>query len=242
MMAEQPYPLVLITNKPNGKVVAGVKTQDIRNMITIKDRVEAAAGEIRTDLLVAEGDEPNGFSFIYHDKPRIAINIPMINLIGEDEDAMAALIGHELAHLYLEHGKKQMKRQEDMIVTSTIISLALGLAGIPMGPSDLATTTLSRKYSREDEREADTEGVKYMLLAGFSPCGAARLQEKMGAVSPGALIPFMSTHPSNAERVENMKVFAECGKAASEIKASGEIQPGSDAPVKSFAPGSSSEP
>ncbi|MDH4285722.1 MAG: M48 family metalloprotease [Gallionellaceae bacterium] len=237
MMAEQPSPLVLVKDKPNGKVVAGVKTQDIRNMIGIKDRVEAAAGEMRTDLLVADGDEPNGFSFIYHDKPRIAINIPMINLIGEDEDAMAALIGHELAHLYLEHGKKQVKREENLVVTSTIISLALGLAGIPMGPSDLATTTLSRKYSREDEREADAEGVKYMLLAGFSPCGATRLQEKLGAISPGTLIPFMSTHPSNSERAENMKVFANCSKAANEAKAPSEIQPDSSIPVKSFAPG-----
>lgn len=236
-MADQPYPLVLITSKPDGKVVAGVRTQNIRRMIGIKDRVEAAAGELRTDLLVADGDQPNGFSFIYHGKPRIAVNIPMINLIGVDEDAMAALIGHELAHLYLEHGKKQMKREEDLIFTSTVISLALGLAGIPMGPSDLATATLSRKYSREDEREADAEGVKYMLLAGFSPCGAVRLQEKMGAATPGALIPFMSTHPSSAERVENMKVFAECGKTASEVKASDSIQPGSDAPVKSFVPG-----
>lgn len=241
MMAEQPSPLVLVKNKPNGKVVAGVKTQDIRNMISIKDRVETAAGEMRADLLVADGDEPNGFSFIYHDKPRIAVNIPMINLIGEDEDAMAALIGHELAHLYLEHGKKQMKREEDLVVTSTLISLALGLAGIPMGPSDLATTTLSRKYSREDEREADTEGIKYIMLAGFSPCGAVRLQEKLGAVSPGTLIPFMSTHPSNAERAENMKAFADC-KAVSEASFPGEIQPDSGIPVKSFAPGSSSEP
>ncbi len=236
-MADQPYPLVLITNKPNGKVVAGVRTRDVRNMVDIKDRVEAAAGELRTDLMVADGDEPNGFSFIYHDKPRIAVNIPMINLIGGDEDAMAALIGHELAHLYLEHIKKQVKRQEDMIVTSTIISVALGLAGIPMGPSDLAATTLSRKYSREDEREADVEGMKYILLAGYSPCGAVRLQEKLGAVTPGALIPFMSTHPSNAERAENMKVFADCDKIASEAKTPGEVQAGSDIPARSFAPG-----
>lgn len=223
-------------------MVAGVRTQDIRNMIDIKDRVEAAAGELRTDLMVADGDQPNGFSFLYHDKPRIAVNIPMINLIGEDEDAMAALIGHELAHLYLEHGKKQMKREEDLVFTSTMISLALGLAGIPMGPSDLATATLSRKYSREDEREADAEGMNYILLAGYSPCGAVRLQEKLGAVTPGTLIPFMSTHPSNAERAENMKVFAECGKIANEGKKPGEVQTGRDMPVKSFAPGEAAEP
>ncbi len=209
-IANYPQPLVLIKNKPNGKVIAGIKTADVRNMVSIKNRVETAAGPLRTELLVADGDEPNGYSFISHGKPRIAVSIGMINLIGQDEGAMAALMGHELAHLYLEHGKQRQGREEDRVVTSTLLSFALGMFGIPFGPVDIATDAVSKKFSREDEREADRVGVAYLAQAGFDPCGAARLQEKLGAVSSGSMIPFLNTHPSTAERVESMKLLADC--------------------------------
>lgn len=209
-IANYPQPFVLIKNKPNGKVVAGVRTGDVRNMIDIKERVETAAGELRADLLVAESGEPNGFSFESHGKPRIAVNIAMINLIGEDVDAMAALIGHELAHLYLDHGKQRKSREEDRIATSAVLGFALGMVGIPMAPVDLATTTVSRKYSRDDERDADRAGLEYITRAGFDPCGAMRLQAKLSAVSSGSMLPFLNTHPSSAERAESLKLLADC--------------------------------
>lgn len=230
MIANHPQPLVLVKNKPNGKVVAGVRTGDVKNMISIKERVEEAAGELRADLLVADAGEPNGYSFVYHGRPRIAVNMAMINLIGGDQDAMAALIGHELAHLYLDHGKKRQSREADRVATSTVLSFALGMIGIPIGPVDLATTTISRKYSREDERDADHAGLEYIARAGFDPCGAVRLQEKLGAVSPGAMIPFMSTHPSNTERAENLKLLAGCkppdGETQNNPPATGEAPEG----------------
>lgn len=210
LIADQPQPFILIKNKPNGKVVAGVRTDDVRNMIDIKERVETAAGELRIGLLVAEGGEPNGFSFMSHGKPRIAVNIAMINLIGDDEDAMAALIGHELAHLYLEHGKLRKSREEDRITTSAVLGFALGMVGIPMAPVDLATTTVSRKYSRDDERDADRAGLEYIVRAGFDPCGAIRLQTRLSMVSSDAMLPFLSTHPSSAERAENLKLLTDC--------------------------------
>jgi predicted Zn-dependent protease len=210
LIAGHPQPFVLVTNKPGGKVVAGVRTDDVRNMIAVKERVEDAAGELRTDLLVADSGDPNGYSFVYHGKPRIAVNMAMINLIGEDQDAMAALIGHELAHLYLDHAKQRQKREEERITTSAVLGFALGMIGIPMGPVDMATTTVTRKYSREDEREADNAGLDYMVRAGYDPCGAVRLHEKLGALSTDAAIPFMSTHPSSTERAGNMKLLAGC--------------------------------
>lgn len=210
MIAGHSQQYVLVKNKPNGKVIAGVKTDDVKSMIAIKERVEEAAGDLRVDLLVADAGEPNGYSFVYHDKPKIAVNMAMINLIGEDRDAMAALIGHELAHLYLDHAKQRQSREEDRATTSAVLGFALGMIGIPMGPVDLATTTMTRKYSRDDEREADRAGVEYIARAGYDPCGAVRLQTKLGTVSSGAMIPFMSTHPSSAERADTLKLLADC--------------------------------
>ncbi|MGA8148122.1 MAG: M48 family metalloprotease [Gallionellaceae bacterium] len=205
-----PRPVISILDKPKGKIIASVNTADVRRMISVKERVEEAAGELHTGLLVADDNEPNGFSFVYHGQPVIAINIGMINLIGQDEDAMAALMGHELAHLYLMHGNRRQDREENSIVASTLLSFALGMVGIPIPieATDVATTSISNSFSRDEEREADQFGVEFMAHAGFDPWGAMRLQEKLGAIAGKSTLPFLSTHPTSAERIENMKRLA----------------------------------
>ncbi len=206
-IANFPQPYVVYKNRQNGKIIAGFNTADIRNIISIKERVESAAGPLRTELLISEGDQPNGFSIAFHETAKIGINLGMINLIGEDEDAMAALIGHELAHLYLEHGKARQSREENRILSSTALSFALAMVGvpIPITATDAATTTVSRTFTRDEERDADQLGVAYITLAGFDPWGAVRLQGKLGAISSGSMVPFLSTHPANAERAENIR-------------------------------------
>jgi len=209
-IADSPNSVILFKNQKNGKVISGVYTADVKNMIRIKEQVENAAGSIRVGLLVEDSGEPNGFSFIMHGQPKIAVNIAMINLLGQDSDAIAALIGHELAHLYLEHGNLRKNREENRIMSSIALSFALGMVGIPapVDVTDVATTAVANKYSRDEEREADEHGVAYMTKAGFDPWGAVRLQEKLSAVSKSAAIPFLSTHPSSDDRITNMKRLA----------------------------------
>ena len=209
-MAALPYPEVTLKEKSTGKVSGSVKMADIQQMIRIKEQVESAAGPIHAWLLLAEGNEPNGFSFVSKQGPMIAVNIGMVNLLDQDKDAMAALIEHELAHLYLNHGRVRRDREENRMATSVALSFVLGMFGVPlpMEVTDVATTSVTSKFSREEERDADKLGVKYMVRAGFDPLGSVRLQEKLGAASSGATLPFLSSHPTSAERVENMKRLA----------------------------------
>src|SRR5690606_37900230 len=60
---------------------------------------------------------------------------------------------------------------------------------------------------RDEERDADREGFKYAVEAGYDPRGAVRLWEKMQARSSGFAIPFLNTHPVTKERVETMKTL-----------------------------------
>lgn len=206
-MAALPYPMVLLKEKSSGNITARIDMADIQQMVRIKEQVETAAGSLHTGLMLAEGNEPNGFSFESHYGPIIAVNIGMVNLVGQDGDAMAALIGHELAHLYLNHGRLRQGREENRMAASVTLSFALGMIGIPvpLEVTDVATTSISSKFSREEERDADRLGVRFMVQAGFDPLGSVRLQEKLGAASQGDFLPFLSSHPSSTERVENMK-------------------------------------
>lgn len=209
-MAALPYPMVSLKEKQSNKISASIHMADIQQMIQIKEQVESAAGSLRAGLFLAEGNDPNGFSAVSAHGPIIAVNIGMVNLIGQDGDAMAALVGHELAHLYLNHGRSRQDREENRMATSAILSIALGMFGIPIPfeVTDVAISSVSNTFTREEERDADRLGVEYMVKAGFDPFGSVRLQEKLGAASGGNMLPFLSSHPSSFERVENMKRLA----------------------------------
>jgi predicted Zn-dependent protease len=118
-------------------------------------------------------------------------------------------MGHEFAHLALGHAAagSQARAGAQRRVQSRRVRARQ--AGVPMGGTvaDLATQAVSTVYSRDDEREADRMGVDLMKRAGYDPKGAVRAWEKMAAVS-GLGIPFLSTHPTSAERLETMKRLA----------------------------------
>lgn len=209
-MAALPYRTLSLKEKQGNKISASIHMADIQQMIWVKEQVESAAGSLQIKLFLAEGNEPNGFSAVSAHGPIIAVNIGMVNLIGQDGDAMAALIGHELAHLYLNHGRSRQDREENRMAASAILSIALGMVGVPIPfeVMNVAAKSVSNKFSREEERDADRLGVEYMVKAGFDPFGSVRLQEKLGAASSGEMLPFLSSHPPSSERVENMKRLA----------------------------------
>ena len=84
----------------------------------------------------------------------IGINFGMLDLLGLDVHMVAALIGHELGHLKLDHGEDhKTRRRTDML------------------------TAANTRYSRDNEREADYLGAIWAVEAGYDPDGAVRLQE-----------------------------------------------------------------
>jgi predicted Zn-dependent protease len=85
------------------------------------------------------------------------------------------------------------------------------MAGVPAAGliSGLGADIIESSFSRDDEREADAWGIDYMMAAGSDPWAAVRLHEKMLALPGGVRIPFLSSHPSGQERIENLKQLIE---------------------------------
>lgn len=199
----------------NGKLYAMVKRDSVQKFMAAKKKVENAAGPIRATYFLDAEKKPNAFATYANGQPIIAINIGMLQLLDDDEEAYAALAGHELAHLYLKHPEKYSQRNGLKQVGSTLLGFALSYAGVPAGGTiaEVATTAISTVHSRDDERESDELGMKFMLQAGFDPYGTVRLQEKLASTS-GISIPFLSTHPSSEERITNMRKLAEIAQAS----------------------------
>jgi hypothetical protein len=193
----------------NGETVGYISPARVRMINEVKRTIEELSGVTYADLLVTSPREPNAFAGMRDGLPVVGITLGMIDLIGWDRDAYAAVLGHEYAHLVLKHGTARAGRSEAAVGARQALGIVLSVAGVPMGGTiaDLGVTVVETAYSRDDEREADKLGFKYLVKGNFDPYGAVRLWEKMNNAT-GFSIPFLSTHPMTAERIEDMRKMA----------------------------------
>lgn len=128
----------------------------------------------------------------------------------ENEAELAALLGHELGHVNARHTARQMSKQVLSQVLVSGVSVVAGAYG--QGYGELASRlgmmgsgALLAGYSRENEREADDLGLKYMTQAGYGPKGFAGLMgmlQRMSKKKAGAFEMLFATHPMSDERYQ----------------------------------------
>lgn len=143
--------------------------------------------------------------------------------ICEDETGVAVVMGHEVAHALADHGAQRMS-------AGTLQQVgAVGVAVATSGKSAKTQNAFMQAYgigsqvggmlpfSRSHEREADRIGLQIMAIAGYDPTEAAELWKRMKAQSGGQAPPeFLSTHPSNDTRINNLTAWAPEAKAEAE--------------------------
>jgi predicted Zn-dependent protease len=193
-----------------GQVRAALKTVTLKRLLLAHFRVTRAAG-VQAELLIVTGDDPNAFAGMVNRQPAIGLNMAMLKLVGDDIDEFAALLGHEAAHIALGHGASSKTRAVTINALSTLVGMGLSSVGVPAAAgtiTGLAFEMIETSYSRDEEREADALGVTYARAAGFDAAAAVRIHEKILKVSKGSLLPFLSSHPSGRERIENLKALS----------------------------------
>lgn len=126
--------------------------------------------------------------------------------IAQNEDGLAAVLGHEIGHTVARHIAEKMSFNPIIQVVSLGVFYALASLNLPpnlaFGLGDSITSlVLDNPYSRMHETEADHIGLLLMAQACFDPREAVHMWERMSKAG-GANIPqFMSTHPSNENRI-----------------------------------------
>ncbi|WP_429081745.1 M48 family metallopeptidase [Aeromonas bivalvium] len=130
--------------------------------------------------------------------------------VASNQDQLATVIGHELTHVLAQHSNERLSR-------SQITGLGLAAADIALGTSEYRAATMAAlglgvevgialPYGREQESEADRLGLALMARAGFNPAEAIPLWQNMGAAAGGKAPPeLLSTHPSNANRIAELR-------------------------------------
>ena len=129
------------------------------------------------------------------------------------EDELAAVLGHELAHYTQLHSLERMRRISNAMSVGSFFDLGLAVLGVGVPVGQMVALADAGAFSRDNEREADLLGVKFMAAAGYDPTAAARVwrmivEEEERAVvkreKPGL---FTMTHPASEERVANLEAF-----------------------------------
>ncbi len=132
--------------------------------------------------------------------------------ICKDEQGIAVVMGHEVAHAVANHGRERISQQTGAQAGLTAISVALGAGGTSelsreaiMQGAGAATSLGILKFSRKHESEADHLGIIFMAIAGYDPKGAPVFWERMAEQSGGESPPeFVSTHPSHDTRISDL--------------------------------------
>ena len=131
-------------------------------------------------------------------------------ILADNECELAGVIAHEIAHVNARHIAQMIEKQKKM----SFATLAAILAGAVLGGGGAATealigmslatsATLSLKYSRENEEEADRFGMQYMVAAGYDPKGMLDFMKIMKNYEfYSSNIPsYFLTHPGTADRI-----------------------------------------
>lgn len=198
---------VVLLRSPQG-IHGTVETALLQNILATGEKILQATGDGPTpDFVVTGSGTVNAYAYLNGANPTIAFSLGMLRLLAEDQDAWAALFGHELAHLRLEHLRGMKQRRERAAITSSLAGAILSAIGVPFASlaTDATAALADRAYSRDDEREADRIGLDYMRRAGFAAAGAITLQQRLLTIPGSTSIPFLSTHPGGEERIENLR-------------------------------------
>jgi predicted Zn-dependent protease len=104
--------------------------------------------------------------------------------VAQNEDQLATVLAHEIAHALAHHSNERLTRKE----------------------TGQVSLLMDKAFDRRQETEADHIGVFLMTFAGYDPKEAIRFWVRMSQANQGGRIPeFLSDHPSDEQRVRNMQ-------------------------------------
>ena len=136
---------------------------------------------------------------------KIAFFYGILDQLKLNDDEVAMIMGHEMAHALREHARERMAKTMATRGAIEIGSALLGIGGGGRYLADMGGQLLSLRFGREDESEADLVGMELVARAGYDPSAGVTLWKKMGAANKGAPPQWLSTHPAGATRIRDIE-------------------------------------
>jgi predicted Zn-dependent protease len=131
--------------------------------------------------------------------------------VTQTETGLAVVMGHEIAHAVAEHGNERMS--QGLLANLGGMALSVALKDKPQQTQQLWMTAFGvgaqfgvlLPFSRSQESESDHMGLIFMAMAGYDPNEAVTFWQRMAASGGQKPPEFMSTHPSDETRINDIK-------------------------------------
>jgi len=166
----------------------------------------------RADLdwhfFIVDAQEVNAFAvpggFVY-------VNRGLIQR-ADQMDELAGVLGHEIGHVVRRHTVKQMEKAQGANIGVTLACVLTSICNSQAAGAaiNIAGGAVFAKFSRQDEAEADAEGVKNTVRAGISPAGMVSMFQKLleeRKSRPGAVESWFLTHPLEEDRINAVQAM-----------------------------------
>lgn len=163
----------------------------------IIDVLDPSFADLSWEVVVFDDESVNAFAM---PGGKVGVFTGLLN-IADTPDALAAVIGHEIAHLTSDHVMERAKRQSRSDLLAIFGGAATGMRDVAKAVTDV---TLSLPFSRKQETESDVVGLDYMAKAGFDPRATIALWKSMGEARGNTQTEFLSTHPSDDRRLDEL--------------------------------------
>lgn len=191
--------------------------QQTERVRAIAHRLIPQTGVFRPDALnwkwevnVQDSQEVNAYCM---PGGKIMVYTGLLEKLNPSDDELAAVMGHEISHALREHGRERMSQaylqQFGLIGLAAVVGAKTknsnaASATVQIG-SVVAALALTLPNSRQAEREADRMGLELAARAGYNPNAAVTLWQKMGQIGGDRPPEWMSTHPSDASRIQDIQ-------------------------------------
>lgn len=181
-------------------------------------RVRAIAARIQPQTRVFRADAPgwkwevnvissNELNAFCMPGGKIMFYSGLINQLKLTDAEIAVVLGHEIAHALREHSREQVSQA---MAAQTAIGVGAALLGLGDTSAGLANAgyeaLIASRFSRNDESEADRIGLELTARSGYDPHAGVTLWQKMMSASQGGRPPeFLSSHPAETSRVQQIQ-------------------------------------
>jgi predicted Zn-dependent protease len=162
----------------------------------------ARAAKWRWEVMLIGSKEINAFCM---PGGKIAFFWGILQRLQLNDDEVAMIMGHEMAHALREHARERMGKSFATRGALEIGAAFFGLGDLGRLAAGMGEQMLTLVFSRDDESEADLVGMELAARAGYDPAAGITLWRKMGAASKGAPPEFLSTHPSGPTRIKDIE-------------------------------------
>ena len=216
--------LLSLSNQEYAKFMASAKrSMDAKNTAMVQQVGRNLANAVETYLRNnGYANEINNVKWEFNlvqDKQANAFCMPGGKIVvyegllpySQDEAGLAIVLGHEIAHAVAKHSAEQMTTKMNQQVGTNILGTVLNSA-VGNGVGDIASQVAggyfsfrNLKYSRDNESEADYMGLIFAAMAGYDPARAVGFWERMAEGSNSNRSELLSSHPSDARRIQNIK-------------------------------------